>query len=259
VKQLTKAEGKMKKAHFIFILLLILFVCCPQIVVAGPPVVIGNAEVIPYKTWEAWGTFNYKHTKDAKIYSVPTIEIIYGLLPRLEVGIESAYAIEDEDGHKIRGIDFVAIQPKYLIKEEEKIYPAIAATLQLEVPTDSGKDSLEWDDRIWAPGLAMQKHFGKILCITQLKYYFDKDYDTEKYRFGVDVFYKLTDRLKLLSEVYTIKYIHSSKIDETNFRLGFKYNFLKNAKVYFAAGRSLRSVKENRPYFEGSGGVMFEF
>jgi hypothetical protein len=249
----------MRKVPCIAMMLMPLFLFLFDVAFAAPPVVLGDAEVVPHKGWETWTSLSYKRTEDSKIYEVPVMEVLYGIFPKMELGIEGAYAIEDEDGHKVSGVDFVAIQPKYVIKEEAPSFPAIAAALQFEVSSDEDKSGLEWSSRVLAPALAIEKHFGKVLLISQLKYYFDKEMDTEKYRYGVDLFYPVSEKLKLLSEVYAIEYIHSSKTDELNFRLGFKYGFMEKAKVYFAGGRSLWTVKDNRPQFEACGGLMIEF
>ena len=71
--------------------------------------------------------------------------------------------------------------------------------------------------------------------------------------------YSVTKNLKLVSEVYAEHYIHSDKLDELNFRVGFKNKFVENAKIYFAAGRSISDAKANRPEFEANGGIMVEF
>lgn len=54
----------------------------------------------------------------------------------------------------------------------------------------------------------------------------------EKWRYGIDVMYAWTEHLKLLAEIYAESFIDSDKKDELNFRFGFKYNVVENAKVY---------------------------
>lgn len=243
----------MRRFSGILFLVLIILICCFQEVLAAPPMKLGDAEIVPYKRWEIWVSSDYKETKDEKIYK-PTLEIIYGVIPRLELAIEGSYIFEDANGNKTEGLDALAIQPKFLLVEEKELNPAVALQLMFEVPTDEEKNSLDWSESAWAPALCIQKHFGHTLVITGLKYFVDK-----KLRYGVDVMHSVTKSLKLVSEVYAEHFIHSDKMDELNFRVGFKYNFLKNAKVYFAGGRSLHTVKANRPQFEANGGIMIEF
>jgi hypothetical protein len=226
---------------------------------ATPPLVLGDTDIVPYKHWEIWTTFEFIHAKNERSYTAPTLEVIYALAPRLEVAVETAYESQREDFHETKGMGFVSLQPKYLLLEEQDICPSIAASLQLEVPTDGDKRHLEWKDRESAPNLRIQKHFGKNLLITNLKYFINSDGETEKWRTGLDYMYQWNDCLKLLAEIYTDNYIKEEKLDEINFRLGFKYKFHEHAKAYFAAGRSLSTVRENRHNFESSGGIMLEF
>lgn len=243
----------MKRVNAIFLLVFIILICWSQEVVAAPPMKLGDAEIVPYRHWEIWLSSDYRETKDEKIYK-PTLEIIYGVIPRLELAIEGSYVFEDTNSDKTEGIDALVVQPKYLLVEETERIPAMALQLMFEVPTDEEKNSLDWSESVWAPALCIQKHFGNTLFITGLKYFIDK-----KLRYGVDIMHALTENLKLVSEVYAEHFIHSDKLDELNFRVGFKYKFIENAKIYFAAGRSLHTVRENRPRFEANGGIMIEF
>jgi hypothetical protein len=244
----------MKKLTFLFLAFIILPVLHPQKCMAAPPVVLSDAEVVSHKTWEVWFHVNYKDAEDQEIYKAPTIEIMYGILPRVEWSLEATYIFERTDGDRVDGIDSIATQVKVLVLEEGKKYPQIAMALQYEVPTDDEKERLDWSGNVWAPAISLQKHFGKALFITQVKYYID-----DKWRYGADVFYRVNDRLMLVSEVYADDFFHSEDKDELNFRLGFKYQFMEKAKVFFAAGRSLLDAKDNRPEFEANGGIMFEF
>jgi hypothetical protein len=244
---------KMKRVGFILGSVFIVVIFWSQNVIAAPPLKLSDAEIVPYRQWETWLSSDYKETKDEKIYK-PTLEIIYGLMPGLELAIEGTYSIEDKNGDKTEGMDSLVIQPKFLLIEEKELNPAIALQLLFEVPTNEEKNSLDWSESVWAPALCMQKHFGNTLIITGIKYFIDK-----KVRYGVDVMHSVTKNLKLVSEVYAEHFIHSDKLDELNFRVGFKYKFVENAKVYFAAGRSIPDAKANRPKFEANGGIMFEF
>jgi hypothetical protein len=221
---------------------------------AAPPMALSDAEVVPYKHWEVWFHLNYKDMEDQKGYKVPTVEVICGIIPRVELSVEATYIIEKTGRDIVDGIDSVATQAKVLLVKEEKGYPQIALAMQYELPTDEKKERLDWSGNLWVPSISMQKHFGKALLITELKYYIDN-----KWRYGIDVFYAVNERLTLLSEVYAEDFIHSRDKDELNFRLGFKYQFLENAKVFLAAGKSLLTTKDNRPELEANGGIMFEF
>lgn len=247
------------KRGAIFIGSLLMVILCIEAAHATPPLVLGDTDIVPYKHWEIWNTFEYTHAKDKKSYTAPTFEVIYGLFPRLEIAVETAYKVEDEDRHETKGMDFFSIQPKYLLLDEGEKKPSVALSIQFEVPTDEDKNELDWSGREWAPNLRIQKHFGKTLLLTNIKYFFNKDYEVNKYRTGLDIWYEWNPCLKLLFEIYSDNYIKEDKVDELNFRAGFKYKFHKHAKAYFAAGRSLSTVRENRHYFESSGGIMLEF
>ncbi len=244
----------MKKVCVILLSVLIVLIFWPQKISAAPPMVLGDAEIVPYKHWEIWVSFTYLETEEDKTYKTPTLEIIYGLFPRLEWSLETTYIIEDKDGDKTEGIECLVTQPKYLILEEKPNIPQISAAFQIEVPTNGEKTRLEFEECVYAPSIAIQKHFGSLLLIGQVKYFIDR-----KWRYGMDVMYALNNQLKLLGEIYGHHHLTKDKRDELNFRVGFKYKFIENAKVYLAAGRSIPAARENRPVFEANGGIMFEF
>ena len=244
----------MKKLTVLSLTLFIFTVLLSQKPMAAPPMALSDAEVVPHKHWEVWSNLNYRNMENKKIYNVPTVEVIYGILPRVELSVEATYIIEKTHGDRVDGIDSIATQAKVLVLEEGKSYPQIALAMQYEVPTDEQKERLDWSGNLWVPSISMQKHFGKALFITQLKYYID-----DKWRYGIDVFYAFNECLTLLGEVYAEDFIRSNDKDELNFRLGFKYQFSEKAKFFFAAGRSLLTTKDNRPELDANSGIMFEF
>jgi len=226
-------ERNIKKLTVLSLTLFIFTVLFSQKVMAAPPMALSDAEVVPHKHWEVWFNLNNRDMEDQKFYNVPTVEVIYGIIPRVELSVEATYIIEKTGGDKVDGIDSIATQAKVLMVEEGKSYPQIALAMQYEVPTDEQKERLDWSGNLWVPSISMQKHFGKALLITQLKYYID-----DKWRYGIDVFYALNERLTFLSEVYAEDFVHSNDEDELNFRLGFKYQFLEKAKVFLLQGEA---------------------
>jgi hypothetical protein len=244
----------MRKLSVFSLTLFIFTVLFSQKVMSAPPMALSDAGVVSHKHWEVWFHMNYKDAEDQEIYKAPTVEIIYGILPRVEWSLEATYIFEKTEGDRVDGIDFIATQVKVLVLEEGESYPQIAMAMQYEVPTDEEKERLDWSGNLWAPAISLQKHFGKALFITQVKYYID-----DKWRYGADIFYPINERFTLLSEIYADDFVQSEDKDELNFRLGFKYQFMEKAKVFFAAGRSLLTAKDNRPELETNGGIMFEF
>jgi hypothetical protein len=138
----------MKRAGVVVTSVFIMVMCWFQEAVAAPPMVLGDAEIVPYQLWEIWLLFNYRETEDKDIYKTPTLEIIYGIVPRVELGIEGTYIIEDEGGDKTEGLDALATQAKVLLLEESTLSPAVCASLQYEVPTDKDKNDLDWSEDI---------------------------------------------------------------------------------------------------------------
>lgn len=248
-------KSKETKRGLLVLLFCAFCICCTGKAFAAPPMVLGDAEVVPYDHGEVWLSFSYKETEgDKKNYAAPTLEVIYGLLPRLEWSLETTYFIEKESGDKEEGIECLVTQPKLLLVEEGDEIPSIAASFHVEVPTDSDQSRLDFDETVYAPSIAMQKHLGSTLLVSQVKYFIDK-----KWRYGMDLMYEWNDQLKLLAEVYGHHYVRSEKEDELNFRLGFKYKFIETGKIYFAAGRSIPQAIDVRPEFDAMTGIMFEY
>jgi hypothetical protein len=195
----------MKKLTVLSLTFFIFTVLLLQKGIAAPPMALSDAEVVPHKHGEVWFNLNYRDMEDQKFYNVPTVEVIYGILPRVELSVEATYIIGKSGEDRVDGIDSITTQAKVLVLKEGKSYPQIALAMQYEVPADEKKERLDWSGNLWAPSIAMQKHFGKALFITQLKYYID-----DKWRYGIDVFYSVNERLTLLSEVYAEDFVHEN-------------------------------------------------
>lgn len=219
----------------------------------APPVAMTSAEVVPHEHWEFWVSSNYEKTGEKEALK-PTLEIIYGVVPRVEISFETAYLYESERGRGVDGLDFVNLQIKIESFHEKEFIPAVAFKLFYEVPAEPEENRLMWSDEEWAWAVAVQKNFGRIKFISNIKYVVDS-----MWRYGADLFYKWDEGLKLIAEIYAEEHLNSGKKNELNFRAGFRYQITKNLIVYFAGGRSVLPVELNRPRFEGNGGILFEY
>lgn len=226
---------------------------------AAPPLKLGDADVVPCGHWEVWTTFDYERYDSERVLTTPRFEVISGILPRMELALETAYVNARHDTDTDGGFGFVALQPKLLLIEEAAATPALSTSLLMEVPFGNSNGPLEWADREWAPSLTLQKHFGPTVLIGQVKGYFDAGGDPLFWRYGLDVMYETNAKLKLLAEIYAERHLEAGRVDELNFRLGFKYRCGSCGKAYLAAGRSLLPAEANRPQFDLSAGVMLEF
>ncbi len=235
----------------------LLFVCATFFSLAqaecSPPVVMTSAKVVPYEHLEIWVSSNYKKTDKKKALS-PTFEIIYGVVPDVEISFETAYLYESEQGSDVDGLGFVNMQLKIEAIHENEIAPAIAFKLYYKVPAQPPQNRLIWADEEWAWAVAVQKNFGRAKFISNIKYVANS-----LWRYGADLFYEWDDKLNLIVEIYADDYFNSGKMNEVNFRAGFRYHITKSFIVYLAGGRSIPEARLNRSRFEGNGGILFEY
>lgn len=225
---------------------------------AAPPMKLGDADVVPLHHWEIWNTFEYKRTNAEHQWKTPVFEVIYGLLPRTELALETAYDISEsrDSTDSSYGLGFFSLQPKVQIFKETDHLPALAAYCKIEVPLDD--EAFDWSGREWALALSTEKHFGDDALVGQIRCFLDADGAVTKWRYGGNWSHPCGDHFKLLAELYAENHLESGA-DELNFRLGFKYRLTDFSKIYAAAGRSLLTAHDNRPIIDCVTGLMFEF
>jgi hypothetical protein len=95
--------------------------------VAGPPYRTDAPEPTPYKHYEIFFASQYTTTAEGKSGTLPHIEINYGAMPRVQIGIRLPYGFNQTSGNARQyGLGDIEIGLKYRLVDETDSRPMIS-------------------------------------------------------------------------------------------------------------------------------------
>jgi hypothetical protein len=206
----------------------------------APPFVTDDAETVEYRHYEMNIAYQQVGNKGGKT-AIPLIEVNYGALPDLQVGVSIPYVIDKPSGQLQQyGWGDIVLSAKYRFQQETDEQPMMAISPAIAVPTGdaarglgNGKAQLFlplWIQKNWgiwhvtggggyainyAPGVGNNWYFGVLVT---------RDV-SEKMTIGGEVFHT-TEQIPLENSI-------------TGFSIGGTYNLDQNNRLFLSVGRGL--------------------
>jgi hypothetical protein len=206
----------------------------------APPFVTDDPETVEYQHYEMNIAYQQVGDKGGKT-ATPLIEINYGALPDLQVGVSIPYVVDKPSGQlQQNGWGDVVLSAKYRFQQETDEQPMMAISPAISVPTGNaarglgnGKAQLFlplWIQKSWgawhltggggysinfAPGVGNNWYFGMLVT---------RDV-SEKITVGGEVFHT-TEQFPLENSI-------------TGFNIGGIYNIDQNDRLFLSVGRGL--------------------
>ena len=94
---------------------------------AGPPYQTDDPEPTEHKHYEVFVASEYNRTTDGEVGTTPHIEVNYGLMPDVQIGISIPYAFSNPNHDKSHyGLGDIEVSLKYRFIQETKTTPMIS-------------------------------------------------------------------------------------------------------------------------------------
>ena len=154
MKLLEKLRGALIAAVFMSVIM-------PSPAWAGPPFMTDDPEPVELHHWEFYLASAYSHGNEDTFFTVPHIEVNYGILPETQVHmiVPMAYSSSRETGVHY-GFSDMELGVKHRFVKESKFIPQIGSFPLVELPTgDSEKGLGEGHVRVFIP-VWLQKSWG---------------------------------------------------------------------------------------------------
>jgi len=176
---------------------------------------------------------------------VPTLELNYGLTDRQEITLEIPYLSQQGE----HGFGDLAIETKYMFLKETKTLPGIAGSLELKLPTGSAARGLGSGAVDYEFLLRAQKTWGWFTAIGNVGCtILGKPEGRNAVWFASFAQeYKVSDKTKLLSEIYLETADEQCQPNRCAANVGFETEIAHNLTFLAAAGRSLREGARGGP------------
>jgi hypothetical protein len=216
----------------------------PSGVLGDLPLVVDDAKPVADGYWRFdWVMALSQPQKGARELDLPILALTYGIFKRLDFGIGIQRIKSDASGDaSIQGFQDLHLASKFNLIEEETI-PAVSFSLDVKVPTanrQKGLTSGRSDENLL---LIATKHYFPLGIDLNLGYSIIGSPPDEKLknRFfgGLALRYGLSERWRLVGDIFGQSREAKGEKNEANFQLGFR--FRPDLPMFFdaAIGRSL--------------------
>jgi hypothetical protein len=218
---------------------------------AVPPLVTDDAEVAEKDVFEIYAGYDYESGGGTITRQLPTTEIDYGIIDRVELNLEMPYLSTDG----VTGWGDIALGFKWVALEETKTRPMIAASFEWKLANASVSRGLGTDRFDYEFLIPVQKTWGRFTGMVNfgLDFLGDPRIDgvTEPrnnvWFFGFAQRYKLNDKTTLLSEIYTRRAEEPGLPNVFAANVGFEREIRHGLALQASIGRSLREAGAGGP------------
>jgi len=221
-----------------------LLVGTPAFVQAAPPLDTDDADVAVKDTFEIYAGYDYEAAGGTITRQVPTIELDYGLIDRVELSLEVSYL----SAEGAMGFGDMAVATKWVVFEEKKTLPAIAVEGEWKLHNGSVSRKLGTGRFDYEFLIPVQKTWGKFTGMVNFGLDFIGDpringvteHRNNVWFVGFAQRYKVNDKTRVLSEVYVQHADEPGTPNQFAANVGFEREISHGLELQMTMGRSLR-------------------
>jgi hypothetical protein len=218
----------------------LLFFSTPALL-AGPPFVTDDPEIVDYQHWEFYLASQHTQTSDGWSGTAPHFELNYGVITNVMLHLIAPLAYDaPNDGSRQYGYGDTELGVKFRFLRETPALPEAAVFPLVWAPTgDSarGLGSGEW--QAFLP-LWLQKNFGQWTIYGGGGYGINPGSGNRNWGFGGAVLQcQVRDNLLIGGEIYHRTALEDGGRDDTAFNVGTVVDFSEHQHLLFSAGRSI--------------------
>jgi hypothetical protein len=217
----------MKKISWIGVLLYFHCLFTPVPLFAARPLFTEDTETVEKGSFEMELGFDYLRDDNRDKYYLPSTQLKYGPLEKMEIGGTIGYLWRDiHEGGRLDGWTDLFAYLKYRLWEEGEYYPAFALKPLLKLPTQTWREPTESRRADYALGTIFDKSFGKAALFFDLFYYLIGDPgESDVLSTGMAAEYEF---LKGWSAVGEVRYLRNFNTDRKDDPLFLNFGLKKD-------------------------------
>ena len=208
----------------------------------GPiPFVTDDTKTVKLNQVEVDLGTSHTQTSNGWTGTAPSLEVKYGLLPNVEVGVKGVYTyLAPEHSSSTTGYGDTSFDLKYNFFHEGDFLPSLAFAPSYSIPTGNDKDGLgSGHNDVYLP-LLIQKTIGSYTVDLNGGYGLDQGDSAKNWQYvGVAVSRKLTDSILIGAEVYNRSATSTTTGSDFAFNVGTGIQITDSQALYATVGRSI--------------------
>ena len=248
----------MKRISWIGALLNALCLIIPAPLFAARPLLTEDTDTVEKGSFELELGFDYLREDNRDKYYLPSMQLKYGPIERIEIGGTIGYLWSDvHEGGRLDGWTDLFAYLKYRFWEEGESYPAFALKPLLKFPTQTWRENTESRRVDYALGAVFDKSFGKVTLYFDLFYYWIGDPgENDVLNTGMAAEYKFLEGWSAVGEV---RYLDNFNTDRKDDPLFLNFGLKKEVgRVVFDAGVNM-GLNNAAPDYGFTMGVTIPF
>ncbi len=183
------------------------------------PLFTEDTETVEKRSFEMELGFDYLRDDNRDKYYIPSTQLKYGPLEKMEIGGTIGYLWRDvHEGGRLDGWTDLFAYLKYRLWEEGETYPAFALKPLLKLPTQTWRENTESRRVDYALGAVLDKSFGKFTLFFDLFYYWIRDPgENDVVNTGMALEYTFLEGWSAVGEVRYLDNFNSDRKDDPLF------------------------------------------
>jgi hypothetical protein len=231
--------------------LMLLALCAPDNVFAGPPYITDDPDPVEYQHWEVYLASIFAKQPDAWTSTAPHVEVNYGVVPDVQLHTILPMTLSaPATGASSYGYGDTELGVKYRFVHEGDRLPQIGIFPLLEVPTGSharnlGSGHLQTFLPIW-----LQKTEGKWTSFGGSGYWINPGTGNRNWWFtGIVIQYQVLSNLAPGIELFQGTSQQPGQSAQTGFNLGMVWDLSDVQHIMFSAGPAFGGPNQLQGYF----------
>ena len=231
-------------------LVAILALALPVQTFAGPPYNTDDPEPTEHKHYEIIVATEYNRNIEGKSGTKPHIEINYGLVPDVQVGISIPYAFSKPAHEKSNyGLGDIELSLKYRFIQETKTTPMVAFFPSYKSTTGNESKGLGDGASAYFLPIWLSKSWGDWTVNTGAGYTITHAAEVKNTWFlGWQISKQINEQLSLGAELFHETEAASDEGSSTGFNLGAIYDISERHHILFSAGKGLRNANRTNQF-----------
>lgn len=222
----------------------------PLVALAGPPYETDDPDPTEYKHYEIFVATEYHRSAEERSGTFPNLEVNYGLMPDVQIGINTPIAFSQIDNqNRHYGLGDIELSVKYRFIQETEVMPMVSFFPSYKSHTGNANKNLGngeseyflpiWLGKSWGDWTT---YGGSGYTITQ------EDNAKNSWFFGWLLQKQVTKHLNIGGEIFYKSEKSPDEGTSTGFNLGGSYDFNERHHVVFSAGKGLKNVQQTNQF-----------
>jgi hypothetical protein len=233
----------------------------PAFAQGGPPMQTDDPGTPGNNNWEINVAHTLERTTDFNVYTVPILDINYGVGPRIQLKYQVPYLFQSVDRGPLEsglGKSLAGVKWRFYENDKHKLNISTYPQLEFNNPNDSVRRGFADAGTRFLLPFEITKQVGPLELNVEAGTWFLKGSGVDGHVLGFAIGHSMTKSLELLAEVYKLTDRYPGTEFTTDYGFGGRYELRKGMLFIFEGGRGFGGPPGQQPRFFGYFGVQFQ-